>query len=498
MLLMFCCAFGAVDTVYAQYPGAEATPEWLQDGVQSISETESERLLRILTSSEFSGRGTGQVGYQRAALWFAEQLKQLNFQPAGVDGSWFQNVPFVRLRIDPLQSGIQIAGLAVGDVSSAVDGVAFGISRFVGTFDQHLPVSFAVLSDQDESPPEGMLSGRVLIVKSSFRIDAGDPLIGRLKPAAVLVVTEDRQIRTESVSRIQETPVPLPTALISESAAASLADKLGIALELSGSEYPKQNLYYPAETVVHCRFCVERESVDVPNVLGWYPGADPQVNGEHIALGAHLDHLGVQQGKVYPGADDNGSGSTAILQIAKAISVSSEKPDRSVLVMAFCAEERGLLGSKYYVESPTRPLADMICMLNIDMIGRNEQSEKETAEENEQSIHLVGSRHVSSQLHDLILDANRYIGLKFEYDEERVNLRSDHASFAGRGVPAAFLFGGFNPHYHQPTDTVDGINFSKIANVARLNYVTLMMAADHGHFRKDVESSGPEATDAAR
>ncbi len=127
-----------------------------------------------------------------------------------------------------------------------------------------------------------------------------------------------------------------------------------------------------------------------------------------------------------------------------------------------------------------KPLEDMICMLNIDMIGRNEETAEEPAADNENTIHLIGSKQISEQLHNLVMEANQHVGFVFEYDEERVYTRSDHASFAARGVPVTFLFGGFNPHYHKTTDTLDGINFGKIANAARLNYLTLMLVAEHG------------------
>ena len=154
--------------------------------------------------------------------------------------------------------------------------------------------------------------------------------------------------------------------------------------------------------------------------------------------------------------------------------------------MAFCAEERGLLGSKHYSANPIKPLKDMVCMLNIDMIGRNEETASEPASDNENTIHLVGSKDHSMQLHELIQTANKNVGFVFEYDEEdRVDGRSDHASFSEKGIPVAFLFGGFNPHYHKTSDTMDGINFAKIANAARLDYLTLMMAAENGRFTLD-------------
>ena len=186
---------------------------------------------------------------------------------------------------------------------------------------------------------------------------------------------------------------------------------------------------------------------------------------------------------MFPGADDNASGSTAILQIAKALHENPVRPKRSVLYLAFAAEEIGLVGSKYYCDHPLKPLDKCVCMLNIDMIGRNEETPEEKATENESSIHLVGTKVQSDELHEAVLEANKYVGFDFEYDEDRVNGRSDQASFAAKGIPVTFLFGGFNPYYHQPSDKLDGINYSKIANAARLDYICIFLAAEHGHYQ---------------
>ena len=133
----------------------------------------------------------------------------------------------------------------------------------------------------------------------------------------------------------------------------------------------------------------------VPNVVALLPGGDPTLRHEFVVLGAHLDHLGVGSGTTFYGADDNGSGSTAVLNIAGALVANPVKPKRSVLLTWFAAEELGLLGSEYYCNNPALPHANMACMLNVDMVGRNEASIKETAEENEGSIHSVSYTHLT-------------------------------------------------------------------------------------------------------
>jgi Zn-dependent M28 family amino/carboxypeptidase len=158
---------------------------------------------------------------------------------------------------------------------------------------------------------------------------------------------------------------------------------------------------HTSDTELKLQYRIREEPLAVPNVLAWQPGSDPALRDEYIVLGAHLDHLGLQGGEMFPGADDNGSGSTALLNIAKAISANPVKPKRSVLFMWFAAEEIGLVGSAHYVDNPILPLDKMICMLNIDMVGRNEEKGNETAAENETSLHLIGSKKGDVSLHDI-------------------------------------------------------------------------------------------------
>lgn len=217
---------------------------------------------------------------------------------------------------------------------------------------------------------------------------------------------------------------------------------------------------------------VQTEEVGVPNVVGLLEGSDPVLKNEVVGIGAHLDHLGVQNGTVYWGADDDGSGSTAVMLVAKALATNPVRPKRSILVMWFCGEEMGLIGSKHYADNPIIPNEKMVCELQLDMVGRNEEKQGEAASDNLNTIHLVGSKRISNELHEMILEQNKHVGFEFEYDEEGVYTRSDHYSFAAKGIPIAFLFTGFHPDYHQPSDTIDKINFDKIVNAARLFYLT--------------------------
>ncbi|MFN5437164.1 MAG: M28 family metallopeptidase [Planctomyces sp.] len=477
----FVCATAAEDGPYA---GSTAVPQQYAAGFNSITEAESRQILATLVEGEMAGRGTGQEGYLKAARWFAEQLESNGFQPAGDNGTWFQNVPFFRMATVPAESGVK-----VGD-AECIAGLQLGISNWSGRLQSQLPVTLVRLGEKRPEAIEGSLAGRLVVIQGPGRLGAEDEWIVRGKPACLLVVADEGRVRNEAVNRTEQAPAAFPTALVLRSAAGVLAEKCGAGKDVFTAENTKESVVIHCTQVAHVRLAVDLEAIDVPTVVGWYPGTDEQLRSEHICVGAHLDHLGLQRGEIYPGADDNGSGSTAILQVARAIHKGSVKPRRSVLLMAFCAEERGLLGSKHYSANPLRPLSEMVCMLNIDMIGRDEEKPDEPASDNRTSIHLVGSQLESTALHQMILDANKHVGFAFEYDEEKtVAFRSDQASFAEKGIPVAFLFGGFNPHYHKTSDTLEGINFSKIANAARLDYLVLMMAAEHGRFEKDVKAA---------
>ncbi|MEE2640206.1 MAG: M20/M25/M40 family metallo-hydrolase, partial [Planctomycetota bacterium] len=309
------------------------------------------------------------------------------------------------------------------------------------------------------------------------------------RPMAVLtVVPDDRKIESQPVTNrgggIRGGGPLLAT--ISVSTARKLAAGAGVEEALvSLGEKDSGAVVKRAEKMLAIDLKVIDQPIHNPNVVGWLEGSDPKLKHEHIIIGAHLDHLGTRGDSVFPGADDNASGSTAILQIAKALAANGKRPRRSVLMIWFAAEEIGLVGSRHYANNPLKPIKDCICMLNIDMIGRNEEKEDEPASENEETIHLIGTRKITPAMHETLIEANRFVAYKFEYDEEdTVFRRSDQASFHDKGIPVAFVFGGFNPYYHQTTDTIRGINFSKISNCARLYYAATFLAAEHGHYSK--------------
>jgi hypothetical protein len=214
------------------------------------------------------------------------------------------------------------------------------------------------------------------------------------------------------------------------------------------------------------------------NVLGFIEGSDPVLKNEIVVVSAHYDHLGKHGESIYHGADDNGSGSSTVLEIAQAMNDAKKKglaPRRSVLCLLMTGEEKGLLGSKYYVTYPIFPLDKTVADVNIDMVGRVDEKYKD----NPNYIYVIGSDKLSTDLHNINENMNKtYTQLTLDYtyndenDPNRYYYRSDHYNFAELGIPAIFYFNGTHDDYHQPTDTIEKINFEKMAKIAQLAFYT--------------------------
>jgi Zn-dependent M28 family amino/carboxypeptidase len=228
---------------------------------------------------------------------------------------------------------------------------------------------------------------------------------------------------------------------------------------------------------------VERKTFTTQNVAGLIEGADPTLKREVMIVGAHYDHDGEAYGQIWYGADDNGSGTAALLELAEAFGNGFAKPARSVLLCAWAGEEKGLLGSRYYVSHPLFPLERTVAMFQLDMIGRNEEhgadeSEgipEEKASENGNTLNVLGSAY-SADLKSIISHENDRTGLtvRFRYDfgAQELLQRSDQWSFLAKGIPAVFFFTGLHPDYHTPRDTAARINYTKLEKVARLVYLS--------------------------
>lgn len=233
----------------------------------------------------------------------------------------------------------------------------------------------------------------------------------------------------------------------------------------------------------HMELSIKGKSVQTENVVAIIEGNTyPE---EYIVISSHLDHEGIKNGQIYNGADDDGSGSVALLEVAEAFNKAAEAgkgPKRSIIFLHVSGEEKGLLGSRYYTDNPLYPLANTIANLNIDMVGRTDPKRQS---DNENYIYLIGSDRLSSQLHEVSEEANsQTVNLELDYtfnakdDPNRFYFRSDHFNFAKNNIPVIFYFNGTHADYHKPTDTVEKIRYDLLEQRTRLIFYTAWKLAN--------------------
>ena len=245
------------------------------------------------------------------------------------------------------------------------------------------------------------------------------------------------------------------------------------------------------------------------NVVGLVEGNDPKLKKTYVAFGAHYDHVGYSEGEIvqgslgaqraeprgritkeaiedrfWNGADDDGSGTVTMMAIAKAFAT-GPKPRRSLLFVWHTGEERGLYGSRYFADYPTVPIDSIVAEINMDMVGRDRDNKPEEAN----TVYLIGSDRISTELHNLSVDANlallKPLKLDFEMNDpsdlEQFYYRSDHYSYAAKGIPIVFLTTGLHPDYHANTDSAEKINYEKMGRIGQLTYLLGQRVANLDH-----------------
>ena len=473
-------------TALAQFPGTHTPPPAeLKKGWDTMTPAQAKEILTFL-ATQCEGRGSGQPGFQKAADYVAAHFKAWGLKPMGDKGTYFQNVPFFQTHF--IDEGSSIDVFATG--KSIPAGKSFRLSGL----NESLTVtnSLAVIRPKGDSVDlsDVNLTGKIAIVFADKPSNSLRFAVMRQSPAATLFVTPTVPDISYSAQVVRQGSAPSrrrnargPSGNITPEAANQLLD--GLTLVPDPSKTAQGATVEFSKGFVRLSANVFAKEIGVPNVVGLLEGSDPQLKNEYIGIGGHLDHLGKQGTVVYPGADDDGSGSTSVLSIVHAMSANPVKPKRSILFMTFCGEEMGLIGSSYLVAHPPVPLDKMVAELQMDMVARDsygaqngDQRRIDVEKDNVDTIRLVGSKRISTELDKTIQQVNQSIGFRFKYDAEDVYTRSDHYNFARNHIPIAFLFDGFTPDYHQPSDTVDKIDFLKLANSAKLYYLTAYAVAN--------------------
>lgn len=473
---------------------------------QIISPELAKQHLSILASDAFEGRETGKPGADMAAHYIADEFKKIGLQPI-VNGSYFFDVPLV-------ENSLKVQFLV--NNQPAINGQDF--YAYQPNADRILNVSeiaFVGYGTENEIANTN-LAGKILLwinedkaetgkpTNTSYRTsDARDAIIKNLQnknPAMILAanaelagifrrnragITSGRlSIKKDAIKTSnQQTAIFWITT--------GLADQL---VKASGKTYDDlknsaANNIKTAQIIkanVKVDYHAETKDVKAVDVLGYLAGSDPKLKDEVLVISAHYDHLGIlplgtNGDRVYNGADDDGSGTTGIIEIASAFSkakTDGHGPRRSILFLGNVGEEKGLLGSAFYTDHPVIPLVNTIADLNIDMIGRIGVDYIGKAD-SVNNVYIVGSSMLSTDLRKVNENANNNytkLDLDYKYDDpndpNRFYYRSDHYNFAKHGVPIIFYFNGVHADYHQLSDEVSKINFPLLAKRAKLVFYT--------------------------
>ncbi len=458
--------------------------------VSLTSQTPDQAKLRedvfTLASPAMEGRATGTEGQRRAAEYLAKRFAEVGLSPLkgpGIGGSnpYSFSYTLLRTRVDEQGGTFRIGKVSfkVGqDVLTSRTQGAGGEVVFIG-YGLHIPVAqrddFAGLSlkgkwavvlegapDLKGTEPEGwaqaaksetkLQEARALGVEGVIFIqtrpdkEAG---FGRMR------IYLDRAANRGTLSLKGSPARESQTFWLSAGSLKALSLDVKTDVRTWESEKPMaaRNLgtlaYQPK---------LAQEELPASDLIGLIPGTDPILKDEFIVLSAHHDHVGMEGGKLHPGADDNASGTAAILEVARLLKDS--KPKRSILVLSVSGEELGLWGSQAFLAAPPVELSRIKADINLDMVGRNAVNEV-----------CVTPARVEGAVGTLTQEARAIAlrqGLKLTLEADQYWYRSDHYTFAKRGIPSIFFFGGMHADYHQPSDTPDKINFEKLARVVSL------------------------------
>ena len=484
--------------VYAQVPDKTEREKQIAKTIQS---EDLKGYLTVLASDSLEGRETGFPGQKMAAEFIKNHFDRIGLR-APVRGGFYQ--PFPIVVETPGGARLQLNGKELDFTDDFF---------YLGSFDKQLIsgndmvfVGYGIEEDGWNDYEGVEVSGKVAVVLNGEPMDGENyVLTGEEFPSAwtrerfkkinllkekgavaVLVLLDNyrevingyrRFVMRKQTRLVEENKRDIvPFFYANEEKALSLLEKNDRKYIV---KYKKKGK--PASSVlesgVEINVVPDIEERTAENVLGYLEGRDKK--DEVIVITAHYDHLGKRDGKIFNGADDDGSGTSAVLELAEAFAAARDSgwtPRRSILFMTVSGEEKGLLGSQFYADSdPVFPLENTVANLNIDMIGRIDEHH----EGNPDYVYLIGSDKLSSQLHEISEEANEsFVNLALDYtynapdDPNRFYYRSDHYNFAKNNIPVIFYFNGTHEDYHQETDTVEKIHFEKMEKITRLVFHT--------------------------
>jgi hypothetical protein len=453
---------------------------------KTITASDLKKRLYIVAGADMQGRETATEGQRIAAAYIESEFKSLGLQPGNKDGyQLFYNV---------YQDSLTGTALEVNGQSYAVDK---DFNPSVNNIPATMRFSEIVFvgSNAMDSLKNANLAGKAVMIVGGLplgrKVQGGiyGTLLSKGVAAIISVATNypkatatDRK-GNQYLSAFRRNITP-QIFTVSENVARAIVNDYDNAK--SNSSLMKT---YTADILLDVKKAtVTAQSSDV---IGVIPGTD--LKDEYLVISAHHDHLGVRNGAIYYGADDDGSGTVSIIQIAQTFAKAKAEgkgPRRSIIFLSVSGEEKGLWGSDYYTSHPTFPLDKTTADLNIDMIGRTDSSRKVGDSSN--YVYVVGDDKLSTDLRTISEAANKkYLKMELDYkfndpnDRQRIYFRSDHYNFAKNGVPIIFYYDGMlGADYHKPTDTPDKINYNLMAKRAQLVFYTAWEMANRNDMLK--------------
>lgn len=504
-------------------------PSRLRTGFNTIQESDLKANLGFIASDALEGRMSLQPGDDAAAQWVASEFAKAGLKPAA-NGSYLQPVPLIEYRNDRAQSYIALDrsgsqkqwkfpdafGAFPKDTDTTGDLVfaGYGITApgmhyddYQG-IDAHGKIVLIFEHEPQEDDPKSIFNGTGNTRYATTRVKALNAQ--EHGAVGVLIVAEPNRKHPSNLERVariggsitRANPLPsqaladdelhIPTAIISDAVAKELFAHAGAAPSdlqsaIDKDLKPQSRPLPDTRITIHYHNLFTRTGTTY-NAVGLLEGSDPELASETILITAHHDHDGSSGNEIWHGADDNGSGTVGVVELAHAFATNPVKPKRTILFVVFAAEERGLLGAFYLAAHPLRPLDSTRAQINFDMIGRNETPSDQTKglieipSDTTNRLNLIGGTY-SPAFRQTITAENKFVGLDLDdrFDHEsalNVFFRSDQFPFVLHNIPAMWWFTGFHPDYHHTTDTPEKINYVKMAKILRLAYLTAFTIGD--------------------
>jgi hypothetical protein len=465
-----------IGLVFVTTPLVAQTSSPLANAAATITPADVAHRIGIIADDSMMGRDTPSRGLDMTAHYVADQFKRFGLKPGGDSGGWFQHYPITRRRLDLATSHV------VFSVGATTDTATLARSARLVSGPATAPLSGPVFLLGGDLTAESVgrlaLKDKVVLYPIDFTKPMPESVtrairIMRLAGSRAIVLLSnldsasfaDRIPRNTPERTAAEVEPPIaPVIEVQEGVVARSLGAAGVDPATLRTGRPVSRDVKGLEIRVSLADSV-LSSRTAPNTVGILEGSDPVLKREYLVFSAHMDHIGITRGQpdsINTGADDDGSGTVGVMELAEAFSRTGARPKRSIIFLTVSGEEKGLWGSRYFTEHPVVPLAKIVADINIDMIGRNWPD----------TIVAIGKEHsdLGATL-DRVNARHKELGMTAIDDiwpEERFYFRSDHYNFARKGVPILFFFNGVHPDYHRVTDSPDKINSEKESRILKL------------------------------